>query len=255
MKIIRALIINIKATMLNTNTNILTNSLNKQQKPGAVGLMPTSADSSDLHTMVHNYLNYVLSLSYIALKRPQLFINENLTEFLCTNFLFSSKSDKQFSNGSGLSSALGAKAKSIHNHLSSAKGIGLTVASTAAAAVVATTGASTAQLGSSSLSSASPTPTNMISDVLATICELFMLIYDGEDNWPEVFVRAYLDDSIAERNWVDSAACRPFIDNVRTAFATKPIPQQQSSGLAAITDNGDSMKGDEETPVRNQIQN
>ena len=36
-----------------------------------------------------------------------------------------------------------------------------------------------------------------------------------------------MDDSLGERNWVDSVACKEFVDNVRTAFYTKPIPTVQ----------------------------
>lgn len=77
-KIAKSLIMNIRATMVNSTTNpaILTSSMNKQQSLQK----PSDPQSNDLHTAVHNYLNYVVSLSYIALKRSQLFMAENLVE-------------------------------------------------------------------------------------------------------------------------------------------------------------------------------
>lgn len=77
-KLAKSLIMNIRATMLSSSNNstILTSSMNKQQQQQK----PSDTQSSDLHVALHNYLNYIVSLSYIALKRSQLFMNENLTE-------------------------------------------------------------------------------------------------------------------------------------------------------------------------------
>lgn len=149
-----------------------------------------------------------------------------LLKFLCTQFLFSSKQNAgQFSNGSsGGLIGLGTKAKSIHNQLSSAKGTGIT-----AAAGVTGSGL---QVGSTSAPSLATNGSGLAGHdkVLATICSLLLNIYECESTWPDIFIRAYVDDSLGERNWVDSVACKEFVDNVRTAFYTKPIPtvQQQT---------------------------
>lgn len=39
-----------------------------------------------------------------------------------------------------------------------------------------------------------------------------------------MFKKAYVDDSLGERAWVDNALCDEFVENVKTAFSTKPIP-------------------------------
>ena len=62
-----------------------------------------------------------------------------------------------------------------------------------------------------------------------TVCNILFYIYENESSWPEIFVRAYIDDSMGERNWVDSTVCKEFVDNIRTAFATKPIPAHFST--------------------------
>lgn len=54
---------------------------------------------------------------------------------------------------------------------------------------------------------------------------ILMSAYKDESSWPEVFVKAYIDDSLGERVWVDNEFCKPFVDNILTAFSTKIIPK------------------------------
>ena len=37
--------------------------------------------------------------------------------------------------------------------------------------------------------------------------------------------QVYLDDAAGDRLWVDSEECRPFVDNVVTAFGTRVSPK------------------------------
>lgn len=77
-KITKSLIMNIKATMFNSvNPAILANTVNKQQQKTPAVVASQQQQDQD---SVNVHLNYVMSLSYIALKRPQLFISENLVE-------------------------------------------------------------------------------------------------------------------------------------------------------------------------------
>ncbi|XP_030761585.1 integrator complex subunit 1 isoform X2 [Sitophilus oryzae] len=53
------------------------------------------------------------------------------------------------------------------------------------------------------------------------------LIYFGfadKDNWPEIFVKLYVEDAIGDRVIIDSPFAKPFVDNVVTAFHTKLPP-------------------------------
>lgn len=63
---------------------------------------------------------------------------------------------------------------------------------------------------------------NSISILAANV---LMSAYKDESNWPEVFVKAYIEDSLGERVWVDNDFCKPFVDNILTAFNTKAIPK------------------------------
>ncbi|XP_023372276.1 integrator complex subunit 1 isoform X1 [Otolemur garnettii] len=64
---------------------------------------------------------------------------------------------------------------------------------------------------------------NSLVSVLA--CNLLMAAYEEDENWPEIFVKVYIEDSLGERVWVDSPHCRTFVDNIQTAFNTKMPPK------------------------------
>lgn len=53
---------------------------------------------------------------------------------------------------------------------------------------------------------------------------LLMRGYLDLKRWPEMFVKLYIEDSLGERTWVDQSFCKPFVDNILTAFNTKPPP-------------------------------
>nr|XP_004666400.2 integrator complex subunit 1 isoform X2 [Jaculus jaculus] len=64
---------------------------------------------------------------------------------------------------------------------------------------------------------------NSLVSVLA--CNLLMAAYEEDENWPEIFVKVYIEDSLGERVWVDSPHCRAFVDNIQTAFNTRMPPK------------------------------
>ena len=43
----------------------------------------------------------------------------------------------------------------------------------------------------------------------------------------QLFVRVYMDDAMGERIWVDHPDCKGFVENIQTAFNTKPPPACQ----------------------------
>uniref|UniRef100_A0A4W5NFU9 Integrator complex subunit 1 n=1 Tax=Hucho hucho TaxID=62062 RepID=A0A4W5NFU9_9TELE len=77
---------------------------------------------------------------------------------------------------------------------------------------------------------------NSLVSVLA--CNLLMAAYEEDENWPEIFVKVYIEDSLGERIWVDSSQCKNFVDNIQTAFSTKMPPK--SMLLQLQTDTGRS---------------
>jgi hypothetical protein len=72
---------------------------------------------------------------------------------------------------------------------------------------------------SSSMSSAASTM------LQPAICNILHVLYEKEPCWPEIFARAYVDDSLGERSWVDNSLCKDFVQSVHAAFGTtKSIP-------------------------------
>lgn len=49
--------------------------------------------------------------------------------------------------------------------------------------------------------------------------------YHNKTQWPEKFVRYYIDDAVNERVWVDYEECSAFVENICTAFETKTPPK------------------------------
>ena len=52
--------------------------------------------------------------------------------------------------------------------------------------------------------------------------------FQDASQWPEQFLRVYLEDAIGERVWVDQPECRQFVENILTAFNTILPPSVRS---------------------------
>ncbi|XP_060529675.1 integrator complex subunit 1 [Cylas formicarius] len=48
--------------------------------------------------------------------------------------------------------------------------------------------------------------------------------FSDKENWPETFVKLYVEDAIGDRVIIDSPFAKPFVDNIVTAFNTKLPP-------------------------------
>ncbi|XP_030834653.1 integrator complex subunit 1-like [Strongylocentrotus purpuratus] len=57
--------------------------------------------------------------------------------------------------------------------------------------------------------------------VSVVACNLLMHAFVYEHNWPDIFVKVYLEDAHGERVWVDHPYCKEFVTNIQTAFGTK----------------------------------
>ncbi|CAG9856871.1 unnamed protein product [Phyllotreta striolata] len=53
---------------------------------------------------------------------------------------------------------------------------------------------------------------------------LLAFAYSDITNWPETFVKLYVEDAVGDRVFVDAPFCKPFTDNIITAFNTKSPP-------------------------------
>ncbi|XP_044792301.1 integrator complex subunit 1 isoform X2 [Bubalus bubalis] len=87
---------------------------------------------------------------------------------------------------------------------------------------------------------------NSLVSVLA--CNLLMAAYEEDENWPEIFVKVYIEDSLGERIWVDSPHCRTFVDNIQTAFNTKMPPKSVLLQGEAGRGGGDLSAGNSPHP-------
>ncbi|MCL4131593.1 UNVERIFIED_CONTAM: hypothetical protein GTU68_040453, partial [Idotea baltica] len=56
---------------------------------------------------------------------------------------------------------------------------------------------------------------------------ILLAVFQDEKCWPDNFVKAYIDDSLGERLWVDHEDCKGFVDNIVASFKTK-IPPKSS---------------------------
>ncbi|XP_060071544.1 integrator complex subunit 1-like [Ylistrum balloti] len=67
---------------------------------------------------------------------------------------------------------------------------------------------------------------NVLVSVFA--CNVLMAAFTEEENWPDDFVKVFVEDSLGERVWVDRSDCKSFVDNIITAFNTK-LPSKSLS--------------------------
>ena len=152
-------------------------------------------------------------------------------QFLCTNLLFTSKAAMAAAAAASGSDGAG-KAANMHKSKS----------------IQSLRGASpsTTNTGTSTTTSTTSTTTTASAATLAaiqpTICNILYLMYESEAQWPDTFVRAYMDDSMGERAWVDAPACKAFVDNIRTAFDTRPI-------ASSLENNNSSSSNSTATPI------
>ncbi|XP_041941283.1 integrator complex subunit 1 isoform X1 [Alosa sapidissima] len=87
---------------------------------------------------------------------------------------------------------------------------------------------------------------NSLVSVLA--CNLLMAAYEEDENWPEIFVKVYIEDSLGERIWVDSSHCKTFVDNIQTAFSTKMPPKSMLLQADTGRSGGDLSAGNSPHP-------
>ncbi|XP_032686897.1 integrator complex subunit 1 isoform X2 [Odontomachus brunneus] len=64
---------------------------------------------------------------------------------------------------------------------------------------------------------------NPLVPVLAA--NLLMKGFYDKKNWPEIFVKLYVEDAAAERIWIDHEECKGFVDNIATGFGTRHPPK------------------------------
>lgn len=63
-------------------------------------------------------------------------------------------------------------------------------------------------------------------NIVAAITSINLLIasHDKLSNWPEAFMKVFVEDSMGERLWVDNEECRYFVENIRVSLNTRTSP-------------------------------
>lgn len=150
-----------------------------------------------------NDLNFLMALSYIALKRPDVFLkNLNLVEFIVSNLLMSNKISCYD------------KTNSITKN----------------------------KQPQSTRSPSSPSQNFVL--IQPVICNILAMVFENEYTWPEIFVTAFVYDSIGERCWVENSLCKDFVENVKTVFKTRPIPYSWENSSSQIASNNSNSSLD-----------
>ncbi|EDO38544.1 predicted protein, partial [Nematostella vectensis] len=81
---------------------------------------------------------------------------------------------------------------------------------------------------------------------------ILLYIYQEEDEWPESFVKVYIEDSLGDRVWVDNEACQSFVDNILTAFGTKTTPRGITRQGSDPGSKGGAVETAAATPISQQ---
>lgn len=83
-------------------------------------------------------------------------------------------------------------------------------------------------------------PSHNVLLIHPVICNILALVFENECSWPEVFVTAFVYDSIGERYWVENPLCKDFVENIKTAFKTYPIPFSCENSNTQLVSNNNS---------------
>ncbi|XP_014218982.1 integrator complex subunit 1 [Copidosoma floridanum] len=57
------------------------------------------------------------------------------------------------------------------------------------------------------------------------VANLLMKGFSDKKEWPDVFIKIYIEDALGERMWVDNEECKGFVDNILTGFNTRIPPK------------------------------
>ncbi|CAH1794337.1 unnamed protein product [Owenia fusiformis] len=76
--------------------------------------------------------------------------------------------------------------------------------------------------------------------VSVLVCNILVAAFQDEENWPDHFIKVFLEDSIGERVWVDREDCKGFVENIQTAFNTRMPPKSTLLSFGDIKDQSGS---------------
>ncbi|KAJ8714275.1 hypothetical protein PYW08_007895 [Mythimna loreyi] len=91
-------------------------------------------------------------------------------------------------------------------------------------------------------------------------CNMLYAGHRESNNWPDIFIKVYIEDALNERCWVECSWCKCFVENVVTAFSTKQppshlIPTDNTLGTMSPSGSGSPLMGStEEDPDNMELE-
>lgn len=87
-------------------------------------------------------------------------------------------------------------------------------------------------------------------------CNMLYAGHRESNNWPDIFIKVYIEDALNERCWVECSWCKCFVENVVTAFSTKQppshlIPTDNTLGTMSPSGSGSPLMGSTEEDTDN----
>ncbi|KAJ0173426.1 hypothetical protein K1T71_010575 [Dendrolimus kikuchii] len=92
--------------------------------------------------------------------------------------------------------------------------------------------------------------------VFVLACNMLYAGHRDSHNWPDTFIKVYIEDALNERWWVDCSWCKCFVENIVTAFSTKQppsslIPTESTLGTMSPSGSGSPLMGTNEEETDN----
>jgi len=60
-------------------------------------------------------------------------------------------------------------------------------------------------------------------------CNILLHAFQGEDTWPQSLIKAYVEDALGDRSWVDNENNKTFVQNIIAAFGTILVKKPSQS--------------------------
>ncbi|KAL0868839.1 hypothetical protein ABMA27_007195 [Loxostege sticticalis] len=84
--------------------------------------------------------------------------------------------------------------------------------------------------------------------VFVLACNMLYAGHKDSNNWPDTFIKVYIEDALNERWWVECSWCKCLVENIVTAFNTKHpppylIPSDNTLGTMSPSGSGSPLMG------------
>ncbi|KAJ2944701.1 hypothetical protein O0L34_g4058 [Tuta absoluta] len=92
--------------------------------------------------------------------------------------------------------------------------------------------------------------------VFVLACNMLYAGHKDSMNWPDTFIKVYIEDALNERWWVECSWCKCLVENIVTAFSTKTppshlIPSDNTLGTMSPSGSGSPLMGSTEDETDN----